>query len=180
MILSDRELLELVEKGDLVIKPFSRKYLDDVSYEVHLSNEFIVMDYINTPVIDVGKLDELKYERVKSSEIVVQPHHFVLGRTLEWIELPSNVTGFVSGKSSLARLGLQVHAAALIHPGSRGYIVLEIFNHNNVPIVLREKMAIAQVVFIKNYSPEKDYGRRKGMYFNQKEITLPRKIPFYE
>ncbi|RLE79148.1 MAG: dCTP deaminase, partial [Thermoprotei archaeon] len=93
--------------------------------------------------------------------------------------LPSNITAFVSGKSSLARLGLQVHAAALIHPGSRGHVVLEIFNHNNVPIILRKGMAIAQLVFFENNEPIEDYAERKGLYLNQKRIELPREISFF-
>jgi len=180
MILSDREVLELVEKGELIIKPFRKECLDDVSYEIHLADEFVVMDYINMPVIDVAKLSEIKYMRINSKKIVVQPHEFVLARTIEWIELPSNITCFVSGKSSLARLGLQVHAAALIHPGSRGYIVLEIFNHNNVPIVLREKMAIAHIVFMRNAIPKRDYSARKGNYLGQKTIILPTRIGFLD
>ena len=54
----------------------------------------------------------------------------------------------VNGKSSLARIGLLVHnSASLVNPGHFLNIALELCNLNNVPIILRPGMEIAQLTF---------------------------------
>ncbi len=178
MILSDKEIKKLIFEGKIKIEPFDERFLDDVSYELHLSDEFLMIDYFETPMIDVKDLSSIKTKRIKSDEIVLQPGHFIMGKTLEWIELPENITAIISGKSSLARLGLQVHAAALIHPRSRGYQILELFNYNRVPIVLRKGMAIAQLIFFKNEETEREHYDWMKRYRDQEEIRLPKKISF--
>lgn len=71
----------------------------------------------------------------------------------------------LSGKSSLARLGLIVHnTAGLINPGHYLNITFELANMNSVPIVLRPGMEIAQLLFATMSSPpERDY-RQTGRY----------------
>ena len=71
----------------------------------------------------------------------------------------------LSGKSSLARLGLIVHnTAGLINPGHYLNITFELANMNSVPIVLRPGMEIAQLLFAMMSSPpERDY-RKTGRY----------------
>ena len=54
----------------------------------------------------------------------------------------------LSGKSSLARIGLIVHnTAGLINPGHYLNITFELANMNSVPIILRPGMDIAQLLF---------------------------------
>lgn len=71
----------------------------------------------------------------------------------------------LSGKSSLARIGLIVHnTAGLINPGDYLNIVFELCNLNSVPIVLRPKMEIAQLIFAHMSSlPDRDY-KETGRY----------------
>ena len=71
----------------------------------------------------------------------------------------------LSGKSSLARLGLIVHnTAGLINPGHYLNITFELANMNSIPIILRPGMEIAQILFSEMSSPpEKDY-RKVGRY----------------
>lgn len=177
MILSDKDIKRLIREGKIIIRPFFEEALDDVTYEVHLSDEFVMIDYFETPVIDISDLSMVKTKKIKSKEIVLQPGHFVIGRTMEWIELPEDIAVIISGKTSLARLGLQVHAAALVHPRSKGYQVLELFNYNRVPIVLKKGMAIAQLIFIKASESEKEIYDWMRSYRGQKGIRLPERIP---
>ena len=71
----------------------------------------------------------------------------------------------LSGKSSLARIGLIVHnTAGLINPGHYLNITLELCNLNSVPIVLHPHMEIAQLLFSPISSiPEKMY-HQNGRY----------------
>jgi dCTP deaminase len=83
---------------------------------------------------------------------------FVLAQTVEWLGLPVNndankilkrcIAARFEGKSGRARTGLLVHfTAPTIHPGLAGHITLEMINLGPVPFVLREGMAIGQLIF---------------------------------
>lgn len=78
---------------------------------------------------------------------IVQPLSFVLGYTLESLELDQMLAGRVEGKSSWARRGLSVHCAGFIDPGFRGQITLELFNYTAFPIVVNHCRRIAQISF---------------------------------
>lgn len=69
----------------------------------------------------------------------------MLGATLEWIRLPKNLSGFLTGKSSLGRRGLIIETAAGVHPGFSGWLTLEITNVGEVPIELKPGMEICQL-----------------------------------
>ena len=69
---------------------------------------------------------------------MLHPGEFALGHTAETVGCPDDIVGVVNGKSSLGRLGLQVHATAgFIDPGFKGTVVLELSNVSNLPILLR-------------------------------------------
>jgi dCTP deaminase len=71
----------------------------------------------------------------------------------------------VNGKSSLARIGLLVHnSAALVNPGHFLNIALELCNLNNVPIILRPDMEIAQLTFSPLSSESQQHYKEKGRY----------------
>lgn len=84
---------------------------------------------------------------------VLRPNRLVLGRTLEYIELPIAVSGQalaarVEGKSSYARCGLMVHLTApTIHAGFAGTITLELFNLGPCNISLYPGAPICQLIF---------------------------------
>ena len=77
----------------------------------------------------------------------------MLGRTIEWIELPFSegvdtcLAARIEGKSSRARFGLLVHfTAPTVHPGFRGYLTLEITNLGPAAVLLVPGMYIAQLI----------------------------------
>ncbi len=173
-ILSRDEILKRLGK-DLQIEPFFDESLGELSYDLSLGNEFLSVQHHKTSIIDPERLN-LKEERVFASEIFLQPHSFVLGRSQEYIYLPSDILGLVSGKSSLARLGIQVETAYLLHPGHKGFVVLEISNHNSVPVRLKSGMLIAQLIFFK--VPRVKPYHQHGSFKEQKRIELPKYIRF--
>jgi len=159
------------------IDPFRVENAGADSYDITLGNEFLKVNSEETGVIDPEKMN-ITGERVFSRDFFLQPAHFVVARSEEWVELPDNVLAFVSGKSSIARLGIQIHAAALLHPGHRGYVVLEISNHNTVPFRLVAGLKIAQLVFFE-VDPVSEYYRLRGATFGeQKKIDLPARLGF--
>lgn len=80
-------------------------------------------------------------------EFILHPGKFVLGMTLEWIALPGDLAGHVTGKSSLGRRGLIIETAAGIQPGYAGCLTLEFANVGEVPIALKPGMWICQIFF---------------------------------
>jgi dCTP deaminase len=82
------------------------------------------------------------------------PHKFVLGKTLERVELPiidaddvPCLAARVEGKSSYARCGLLIHfTAPTIHSGYAGTITLELLNFGPVPISLYPGAPICQLI----------------------------------
>jgi dCTP deaminase len=78
---------------------------------------------------------------------LLQPGEFVIGRSLEYVGLPRDLSAEALGRSSWGRLGLVIATATLIQPGFKGTITLELANVGDTPIMLEVGLAIAQLVF---------------------------------
>jgi len=78
-------------------------------------------------------------------KFVLHPGRFVLGATLEWLQLPAGLSGYVTGKSSLGRHGLVIETAAGIHPNFSGCLTLELANMGEVPLAIYPGMSVCQV-----------------------------------
>ena len=88
------------------------------------------------------------------SGFVLEPNRFVLGQTIERVELPlaGRLAARIEGRSSFARTGLLVHfTAPTIHPGfgkptTGSPIALEICNLGEWDFLLYPDMAICQLI----------------------------------
>lgn len=78
-------------------------------------------------------------------QFILHPRSFVLAVTLEWIRLPSNIAGYVVGRSSWGRHGLIIATATGVHPGFTGCLTLELTNVGEVPITIKPGTTICQV-----------------------------------
>ena len=76
---------------------------------------------------------------------VLHPRSFVLAVTLEWIRIPTQHAGYVSGKSSWGRRGLVIETAPGVHPGFSGCLTLELANVGEVPLELVPGIRICQL-----------------------------------
>lgn len=163
MILSDATLRELLGSGYICLDPYDPDLVQPASVDVRLGNEFRVMRNSRLTHIDPFEPQERLMDTVSVPDgdpFVLHPGEFALGHTAEIIGCPDDIVGIVNGKSSLGRLGIQVHATAgFIDPGFKGTVVLELSNVANLPILLRPGMKIAQMVFQKLDRPaERPYG----------------------
>jgi dCTP deaminase len=79
------------------------------------------------------------------SHFFLHPRNFVLAATLEWVRLPSNLAGYITGRSSWGRRGLITATASGVHPGFAGCLTLELTNLGELPIEMRPGMAICQL-----------------------------------
>ncbi len=112
---------------------------------------------VGTASQDQNQLSEARLTREYfvrfGEEFFLHPRRFVLGITLEWLSLPPDYCGHVTGKSSWGRRGLIIETAAGIHPGFNGCLTLELTNVGEVPIPLVPGMRICQIFFHKVSNP---------------------------
>ena len=138
MVLSDRTIKEEIQAGRIVIEPLGENAIQPASVDVHLDKTFLVFRNSRVPYIDVRQSAEDLTEKVEIEgdvPFMLHPGEFVLGSTLEHIELPNDLVSRVEGKSSLGRLGLLIHSTAgYVDPGFKGQLTLEISNVSNVPL----------------------------------------------
>lgn len=162
MILSDRDISREMSMGVPLINPFNQEHLQPASIDVRLSNEFREFNRGNHYVIDPKTDMDLSSPRVADS-LFINPGEFMLGCTIESLNIPQHIVARVEGKSSLGRLGLLVHATAgFVDPGFVGQITLELNNVNKHPIILYSGMKIAQISFMyTNSRASLPYGANK-------------------
>ena len=108
MILTDRRILEEMEKGTIVIQPYNRGDLGSNSYDVHLGKWLAT--YVDAQ-LDAKKHNTITYFEIPEEGFVLQPSGFYLGVTEEYTETHAHVP-FLEGKSSTGRLGIDIHATA--------------------------------------------------------------------
>lgn len=181
MILSDATLRALIGSGSIVLDPFDPDLVQPASVDVRLGTEFRVMRNSRLTHIDPFEPQDRLMDTVSvehGQPFVLHPGEFALGHTAEVIGCGDDIVGIVNGKSSLGRLGLQVHATAgFVDPGFRGTVVLELSNVANLPILLRPGMKIAQMVFQRlDRAAERPYGHPdlKSKYQGQQGAVASR------
>ncbi|MBS1910471.1 MAG: dCTP deaminase [Bacteroidetes bacterium] len=108
MILSDTEILEAIERREIVIEPYRRESLGTNSYDVHLSEWLATYDDYE---LDARKHNTITTFRIPPEGFVLRPERFYLGSTMEYTESHKHVP-FLEGKSSVGRLGIDIHATA--------------------------------------------------------------------
>jgi dCTP deaminase len=163
VVLSDRSIRQEIDGGRIQIDPYDERLVQPSSVDVRVDRRFRVFRNSRYPYIDVRQpMDELTEPvEVEGEEpFILHPGEFVLGATLERISLPDDLVARLDGKSSLGRLGLQVHSTAgLADPGFTGQITLELSNMTRLPISLYPGMRIAQLVFEMLSTPaDRPYG----------------------
>ena len=170
-ILVDHEIRREIAQGKLILEPYQDELVQPNSYDVRLSNRFswhergeqIIDPYDSQSVLQglVHTVDD---------SVVLHPGQFLLGATLERISLPRDIVGQLTGKSSLARLGVMVHVTAgFIDAGFSNppaQITLEIVNVGNRPVRLHAGMPIAQMVFTRTEACEVAYHEKPGAKYN--------------
>ena len=178
MILSDRDILARLKRGDLVVEPLDEPdvQVQPASVDLRLGHDFLVFRNPHIPYIDPrGPSSESYTEAIAIPEggvFILHPGEFALGSTYERVRIPPDLVAKVEGRSSLGRLAVVVHATAgFIDPGFEGHITLELSNLGRVPVALHPRMRVSQIALHQMTSPaERPYGHptRKSKYQGQR------------
>lgn len=186
MILSDREIKKEIKERNIVEvegdKPGlnMETQLGPSSFDLRLGYDFGILNTRKVEMVDTKCME--KYQKYINEEkhsaeegVIVHPGEFILGSTLETVNIPNEVVGRVEGRSSYGRLGIIIHATAgFIDPGFKGQITLEIQNLGNAPVKIYPEERICQIVFEKMGSEaDTPYGKKKdSKYMRQKGATF--------
>lgn len=150
MILSDKTLQDLVYKQGLVQvnDKFTSDQIQPGSIDCRLGDDFRIIDP-NHRIQEFGK--EVHYFKLEQEyddgSVLISPRQFMLATTEEYFKLPSNLTAFVEGRSSIGRMGLCVQNAGWVDPGFEGKITLELYNESPNYIKLTPGQRVCQMVF---------------------------------
>lgn len=144
------------ESESIFLDPLLRAdQVGEVTIDLRLGYDFLVSVLTRSPAVELRSKSEPKYRGVETyfqetrralgERFVLYPHQLVLGTTVEYLSLPSNVYTDVSVRSSYARLGIGVTTS--LQPSWRGCIPLELFNHGTTPVELVVGSCICQAKF---------------------------------
>jgi len=167
MVLSDGTINKLIEDGSLKISPLVDYQIQPASVDLRLGTNYLKLDENMTEIMTLDS--EISYISYNTDELIIPPHSFLLATTMEHIELPSDITAFVEGRSSIGRMGLFIQNAGWVDPGFKGQITLELYNANRLPIKLTTGRRICQLVLAR--LDQKARNPYQGKYLNQKNAV---------
>ncbi len=166
MILSDKRILEKLKTREIVIEPFDPTCLGTNSYDVHLGKHLATY---TDEVLDAKKHNLIRELIIPKEGFVLQPGILYLGVTEEYTETHCAVP-FLEGKSSIGRLGIDIHATA--GKGDVGFCnswTLEISCIH--PVRIYAGMPVGQLIYftvdgeIENY-----YNHKSSAKYNERTI----------
>lgn len=173
-MLAKPEILDAMARSELadrlVITPLlAASQVGTSSVDLRLGFSFLLAKRANVPAIDPMSMPALIVgeklcERITVSrgrKIFLHPGEFVIGATLEYLALPSDIGAYVTSRSSWGRAGLVIATATAVAPGFRGVITLELANVGTAPVVLRPGVRIAQIIFHRSETHDVYRGRYK-------------------
>jgi dCTP deaminase len=166
MILTDRQILAEMRKGTIVVTPFNKRFLGSNSYDVHLGRWLAMY---KDEILDARVHNRVHYFPIPAEGIILVPSKLYLGVTSEYTETHAHVP-FLEGKSSIGRLGIDIHATA--GKGDVGFCnswTLEISVRQ--PVRIYAGMPIGQLIYFE-VSGEVDvpYNRKKNAKYNRRTI----------
>lgn len=162
-MLTSKAIKQAIAKNDIIIRPLNEDNINPNSIDLTLFKELKVYKSI---ILDPQVNNETKVLEIPDEGLVLHPGELYLGRTNEWTEAGPYIP-LLEGKSSLARLGINIHATAGFGDiGFRGHWVLEITVTK--PVFVYPNMKIGQVCF---HSAEGEIDQvYTGKYQDQSDI----------
>ncbi len=160
-LLTNEKILESLASTDddsLFIDPLlDENQIGGVTVDLRLGYDFLVSILTRKPAIELGSKDMPDYRGIGSyfqetrrdlgDTFILYPGQLVLGTSLEYLSIPSDIYADILSRSSYTRLG--IHMNSMVQPGFRGCIPLELFNHGNNAVELVVGSRICQARFFK-------------------------------
>lgn len=175
MLLSDRDILQYIDRGQIHIDPFDLKCLGSNSYDLHLGDELRIYE---DDVLDARNTPTTKAIPIPDDGYVLQPSRVYLGATEEWTETYGLVP-ILEGKSSLARLGLSVVSdGGFGDIGFKGAWTLELSVKQ--PVRIYPGMEICQISYLTTGPCELPYYDKPSHRYSNRKSALSYRPPSEE
>lgn len=134
------------------------KQLQFGSIDLHFRHEYKKIRLNENDILTYEMLKEHDYTspfELKSGEkLSIAPGELILTTTLETIQLSEEFAGIITGRSSIARLGVMVHCCQeYINPGHGQPIPLQIINLAPCTVELDLSIPICQLIIFKLRTP---------------------------
>jgi dCTP deaminase len=148
MILSDRKILAAMQERRIVVRPYRPECLGTNSYDVHLGPYLMVY---RDGALDARRANRVREFRIPREGFVLVPGQLYLGVTEEYTETHGYVP-FLEGKSSVGRLGIDIHSTA--GKGDEGFC-----NHwtlemsVKLPVRIYAGMPVGQLIYFEISGP---------------------------
>ena len=147
---------------DIFISDFDEKQLNPNSYNLKLHN---ILEVYNSDELDMRKPNMTTRIIIPKEGLVLEPGTLYLARTKELTET-HNLIPCLSGRSSIGRLGINVHVTAGFGDvGFKGYWTLEIFVVE--PVRIYPDVDICQIYY---FEPTGEIEEYNGKYQNNTGI----------
>lgn len=166
MILSNNDIQAEIERGGLGFYPsVNPNLMSPSSIDLRLGDTFTVprvppagVSIHIDPMITSPEDALRKYSDIvkvgRGEKFALEPGAFVLGYTLERVELSNYLAARVEGRSSIARWGISIHQTApTVQAGFSGQLRLEIANLGPYTILLEPGMPFCQLIVERLSSP---------------------------
>ena len=163
MILSDSKIRAAIADGRIVIRPFRPECLGTNSYDVHLGPYLSVY---RRAALDARRPNPAKEFQIPTDGFVLIPGQLYLGVTEEYTETHGFVP-FLEGKSSVGRLGIDIHSTA--GKGDEGfcnYWTLEM--SVKIPVRIYAGMPVGQLIYFEISGPvARSYGAKRSAKYRR-------------
>jgi dCTP deaminase len=183
-------MVERLRRGDLTVSPLLSEFqVGASSIDLRMGNVVLMARARGSSHVDPrvgmpgvgehgGELERRqkheRYELTFNMKLLLHPGALALVPTLEWVQLPLDLMGMVTARSTWAREGLSIATATLIEPGYQGIVTLELANLGQIPIALYPGLELAQIAFAEMKLPP-DYAKTIQKQERAKnEAILPR------
>lgn len=176
-LLSDKDILAKIYKGEFSITPFVSEHVSPSSIDLTLSGSFKIPRKATVIRPPYHKDDIERYFDPLESEtgVVLEPGQMVLAQIGETITLSSNIAGIVLNRNSIIRLGVDVGLSSYINPGYSGQLPIVIKNIGPFSVELVANMRICQLLLLETGRVHRSYGERSdAKYQGESDITLSR------
>ncbi len=160
MIATGNELKRLLG-SKLIIDPIldEKSQIMEVSIDLRLDNRFLILRKSKITHVESHQQEEIAaYSELLEVDplrgyFALHPNDLVIGQTFEYVMIPKEYYAILDGRSSLARLGIVVHATAMsVDPGFQGHISFEIVNMGPTPVKIFPLTRVARLILFKTSS----------------------------
>jgi dCTP deaminase len=141
-----------IELGRLVIDPLDPSQIGPASIDLTLGDEIRFLSP-GGRVIQIRESTDYREQTTPlrlDEPFVLEPGMTIHGITQERVTLPTDLCGFLEGRSQFARLGLMIHVtSAFVQPGVSNRQVLEMSNVAGHPLEIHAGVRLCQLVLMR-------------------------------